>query len=288
MRYSNCFRVVFATMAVACGFIAIPGQRLPQNFPLQINGQVRYAESNMPAANVLVRVESISGGLAGQTVTDRSGKFSFTGLRGEQYTVTVHAPGYNDIQENIDLMTANTGYMNASLVRDRSVSVNKATDMTVGTSPAVFDVNVPLEAQNEYTKAKVLIDKGKNGNINEGIQHLESAIAIYPKFYAAQLMLGLAHMDLKQWEKAEEALLSAIEMKSDDSTAHFALGEVYRRLKKYPEGEKALLRGMELNVNLAEGHAALAKLYWDMAPTTADEGKFSSNLENSWKEASKP
>lgn len=280
MYYSNCFRVVFTALIVVFGVISLFGQ----SFSLQINGQIRYAESKMPAENVLVRVESTSGGMTDQIVTDRTGKFSFTRLRAEQYIVTIHAPGFYDIKETIDLMTSNTGYVNALLVRDTLSLANNRSNAISLTGVGVVDANIPLEAQNEYTKAKVLIDERKDDKINEGIQHLEKAIAISPSYLAAQLMLGTAYMDLRKWQRAEKPLLKVIEINAEASTAYFALGEAYRREKKYAEAEKILGDGLKLNADSAEGHTTLAKVYWDMAPTQKDELKFKASLESSWKE----
>src|SRR5678816_1284221 len=114
MRYSLLYRATLVATVVVCSVLLGRGQGSPagRSIPLQINGQVRYADSKAPAENVLVRVERFSGGIAGQQVTDRTGKFSFSGLTGQMYTVTIHAPGFQDVKQEVDLLTANTGYVN--------------------------------------------------------------------------------------------------------------------------------------------------------------------------------
>src|SRR5258706_9847279 len=97
----------------------------------------------------------------------------------------------------------------------------------------------------------------------------------------------MAYMDLRQWDKAKKALLAAIAINPQASTAFFALGEVYRREKKYPEAEKILLDGLKVNQDSAEGHNTLAKVYWDMASTLKHEVKSKTDLENSWNEVKK-
>ena len=283
MHYSSYFRAVIAAGVLIFGSLSIFGQST-MGFSRQISGQVRYADSKAPAENVLVRVEGFSGGLAGQIVTDRTGKFSFGGLHAEQYRVTLHAPGYNDIEETVDLMTAPTGLVNALLVRDRS-SLSGDNSDPAGRLNSVVDANVPAAAQEEYNKGKAIVDEGPSGKTNEGIQHLQKAIAIFPQYFAAHLTLGLAEMDLKEWNKAEKPLLAAIEIRPDASTPYLALGEVYRREKKYADGEKILLQGLKLNADSAEGHTTLGELYYDMAPGSPSPDVFKSRLESSWKEA---
>lgn len=259
---------------------------LPSNFSLQVNGQVRYAGSRRPAENVLVRIESFSGGLTAQTITDRNGKFSFTGLEAKQYIVTVHAPGYLDVRENINLVTANTGYLNIELSGDPNWTGKTNANNPLPDSP-VIDANLPPEAQKEFTRAKGLLDKNRKERFAEALPHLEKAIAIYPKYLDAQILLGLVYMDLQLWEKAEKPLRAALEINPKATTAHFALGEDYRRLKKYEDAEKVLTEGIKINENSAEGHYNLAKLYWDMASVAGTEQQARLSFEKSWQEVNR-
>ncbi len=261
--------------------------RIPTNFSLQVNGQVRYAENRSPAENVLVRIESFTGGLAGQVITDRTGKFSFTGLQPIEYIVTIHAPGYEDVRERVNLYTANTGYINASLVQDKTSLLTSNRSNIISLSPTVIDANIPQEARTEFEKGKVLLDAGKKEKITESLQHFEKALQIAPKFLDAQLLLGLGYMDLQEWSKAEAALNAAIGINANATTAYLALGEVYRRQKKYAEAEKILLDGIKISDSSAEMHNELAKVYWEMAPAAKTEQDFKSALGNSWKEVRK-
>ena len=253
----------------------------------QINGQVRYAESRTPAANVIVRVERVSGGMAGQQVTDQTGKFSFTGLAGQMYTVTLHAPGYKEFRQDVDLLTANTGYVSAFLVKDESAVGNNSSSLQPLLNPPVIDSNVPVEAQKEFASAKSLIDSGDTSKLAKAVVHLDKAITIYPKYTEALLARGLAYMDLRDWVKAEGSLRSAIEVTPAAVTAYWALGQVYTRQKKWPEAVEILNKGISFNGQVAEGHFALGDAYWEMAPAAKDEAAFKSSLESSWKETRK-
>ncbi len=261
--------------------------RLPTNFSLQINGQIRFAENRIPVNNALVRLESFSGGLVGQITTDRTGKFSFNRLNPIQYMVTVHVPGYVDVREDVNLSTANTGYLNIQLQRDRSSPLNRNDNNSSLLSPGSIDASIPQEAQAEYDKGKAILDAANKDKLGEAITHFEKAASLFPKYLDAHLMLGLTEMDLQKWDKAAKALLEVVKINPEASTAYFALGEVYRRQKKYPAGEKILLEGLKLNADSAEGHLTLAKLYWDMAPISSDEKAFRDHLQSSWIEVAK-
>jgi tetratricopeptide (TPR) repeat protein len=274
--------LVFVSLSVEVALCVAQGN-LPMNFSLQVNGQVRYSESKSPAENVLVRIESFSGGLAGQMMTDRTGKFSFAGLSPTQYIVTIHAPGFIDIRQDVNLATSSSGYVYALLVPDKTSLVNRPSQL-IPLSPSVIDSSVPVSAQKEYSTGRALLDQGSKDKIDAALQHVEKALALYPKYLDAQLTLGLIYMDQKEWDKAEKALKAAININPGASTAILALGEVYLREKKFQEAEKTLIDGLTANENSAECHYTLAKVYWEMAPTAKEELQFKQYLEKSWQQ----
>ncbi len=51
-------------------------QHRGNSLPAEVHGQVRIAKGGTPAQNVLVSLESFSGSLIGQVMTDRTGKSS--------------------------------------------------------------------------------------------------------------------------------------------------------------------------------------------------------------------
>lgn len=260
-------------------------RRLPGGFSLQVSGMIRYAATHQPAENVLVRIESFSGGLVNQMTTDRTGRFTFSGLTGQQFIVTAHAPGYFDLRENVDLLTQNSAYLNLELVADKNaIGSNDNAKSGQFTALPVINADIPADAQTEYAKGQALLN-GKNADAaKDAVKNFEKAVAIYPKYLEAQLALGLTYMDLQKWDKAEKPLLASIEINPQASTPYFALGEVYLREKKYTEGEEILTRAFRLNATAPQGHLTLAQIYWDRAPLSRDEAQFRKDAENSWKE----
>jgi len=105
---------------------------------------------------------------------------------------------------------------------------------------------------------------GQKARIAKAIRHLEKAVNLYPNFLEAQMKLGTAYMDTKQWDKAEKALRRTLEIDPKTSNAFFALGEVYASEEKYSEAESILRKGFKLNEKSWHGHLALGHVYWDM------------------------
>ncbi len=258
-------RLFFALIFLA--FAVCPQQGLSQNrsarpstFSLEIHGMVRMGQNGAPADKVFVRLESFdSGGPIQEMFTDRTGKFRFFGLSPAQYTVVVSSPGFKSVQQHVDLQTASSGYVVLQLVPEDSAARGSGPG-----TPGVTDAGVPAEARKEFEKANEVMQKSDQASLNDAISHLEKAVNIYPKFFAAQLELGTACMDAKQFERAEAALRKASELDKKTPNAHFALGRLYEWQKRYPEAEKVLLEGLKLNEKSWQGHFSLGHVYWDM------------------------
>ncbi len=264
---------------VLLSLLILPGlaraQRAPHAspIPLQINGQVRYAQGGRPAEFIMVRLDTFSGGVEAEMTTDRSGKFNFIGLSPEVYVVTLRAPGFKEVSQQVDLRTQLTDYVQLTLVAEESAS-------SPSNRPGVIDVNVPQAARAEFEKGR---DALLNSNhASSGIQHLENAVRIYPGYFEALLLLGTAYMDQSDWDKAENALARALAAYPKAANALFALGELYLRQKKDAEAEKVLLQGLQFEDRSWQSHLSLGHVYWDMAVKLNDEAHYRPLLEKSY------
>ena len=222
--------------------------------PTSMHGQVRYAPGGAPADNVMVRVEAFRGGIVGEMQTDRLGKFRFTNLLPDLYLVKVHMPGYLDAEQQVDLKTSVSEYVLLQLVADKAARAAPRLP-----PPAVLKAGVPPAAQSEYDTARAaLLD---SSDLDKAIVHLGKAVALYPPFVEAQLLLGTVYMDKKDWPKAETALRRVLALDPKAAPALFALGEVYRQQKRYREAERELLAGLKLDDKSVQGHFTLGHVY---------------------------
>ena len=254
-------RLLFrSTALVSLLLLSFAGQaqRSPRvsSIPLQVNGQVRYAQGGRPAEFILVRLESFGGGIVGEMTTDRSGKFVFTNLVPDLYTVTVRTAGFREVQQQVDLRTQLSDYVQVQLVAD-----TKPSDSSPSKRAGVINAGIPNDARVEFEKGR---DALLQANINEGILHLENAVRIYPGYLEAMLLLATAYMDKPDWEKAQSTLTQVLVLNPKMAVAHFALGDLNLRRKKYPEAERDLLAGLELDSKSVQGHFMLGRLYYEL------------------------
>jgi len=255
VRPTNLALAILFTLT-ACA--ASHAQRSGTSIPISrtVHGQVRYAQGGAPAENVIVRLESFIGGLVGEEMTDRLGKFRFSGLRAAQYVLTVRHRGFRELRHQFDLETNPSEYVQLQLVPEQG-----AAPAAPPPGPALIDASVPAAARAEYEKGRAALLAG--GDRAKGLSHLEKAVSLHPKFFEAHLLLGTAYGDDGKWDKSEAELSRAVELNPRSSHAAFALGEAYRRRKKYEEAEKVLKRGLALDDKSAPGHFTLGRVYFE-------------------------
>src|SRR5213078_2387266 len=157
MRF--CIVLIIGLIALTAPvFLAQESKAQPQTLSGQISGQVRFAEGGQPAFNVLVNCDSFNSGSCGQEMTDRSGRFRFTGLAPSQYIIRVRVPGYIEQQQNVELLTSPSANLQFQLRSDGS-----AKPAVVG--PAVVDTNVPPAAKKEFDQAAATLTTGKKEDL---------------------------------------------------------------------------------------------------------------------------
>ena len=224
------------------------------NQTFEVTGQVNLAGANGIARDLPVRLERFSGGVIDQVNTDARGRFRFANLARGYYKVIINAPGFAPAQQDADVTLLAKAYLVFTLT---------ATDVkTVHATPVndVIDARVPPSAREEFERGREALARKIYSN---AIAHFQKATSLYPEFFEAQLLLGTAFMDMRDWQKAETTIVRALELKPDSASALLALGEVYWREERHDEAERALLDGLKLDEKNWHGQFTLARLYWE-------------------------
>lgn len=224
------------------------------NQAFEVAGQVNLGGANAVARDLPVRLERFSGGVIDQINTDARGRFRFGNLQRGYYKVIINAPGFAPAQQDADLTLLVKAYLVFTLTASES---SKTTHVAIAD---VIDARVPPSARDEFDRGREALARK---NTAEAIIHFQKAASLYPEFFEAQLLLGTAFMDVRDWQKAEAAMKRALEIKAGNALALLALGEVYWRQKRYDEAEHALLDGLKFDERNWHGHFTLARLYWE-------------------------
>jgi len=232
----------------------------PGNLSSEVSGQVNIAQTNEAVGNAPVRLERFSGGVVDQINTDSRGRFRFTNLQRGYYRVIVNAPGFGPAQQEADLTVLFKAYLLITLAADKSSALSG-----LATSVDVIDARVPADSREQYALGRAALAKK---NPAEAILHLGKAVSIYPRFFAAQLLLATALIDTREWAKAEAALQTALELTPDSAPALISLGEVYWREGRIKDAEETLLAGLKLDDKAWHGYFTLGRLYFDAGDVT--------------------
>ena len=239
--------------------VAVYGQRdrdtySANNQAFEVAGQVNLAGANSVARDLPVRLERFSGGVIDQMNTDARGRFRFGNLQRGYYKVIINAPGFAPAQQDADLTLLVKAYLVFTL---NASEPGKTTHVAIAD---VIDARVPPSARDEFDRGR---DALARKNQSEAIVHFRKATSIYPEFFEAQLLLGSAFMDVRDWRQAEIAMKRALEIKAGNAPASLALGEIFWRQKRYDEAERNLIEGLKLDEKNWHGHFTLARLYWE-------------------------
>jgi len=238
-------------LAASAPVFAQRGKPNPNYGNTSITVQVRFKNSSMGPAGVMVTLEGEGSGLIGNTQTDGQGKASFHPPDAGYYVVLVRYPGYQSATERVDLTTNPVAYVNIELKPDKQAGPPPPT--------ATIAASTPENAAKEFRAGEKLLNE-KN-DPDGALKHFRKATEIYKTFSEAYLMVGLIYLDQKKLEDAHAALQQSVTLDSKSASAYLALGAVLNQEKKYADAEKALTRGLEINPDAVEGQYELAKTY---------------------------
>jgi tetratricopeptide (TPR) repeat protein len=101
--------------------------------------------------------------------------------------------------------------------------------------------------QSEFKRALELMSAG---NFPEAVPVLEGIVAKNDRLPGAQINLGIACMNIggkEYYEKAEKALLRAIQISSKEAVAYNELGLLYRKTGRFDESKKAYRQAIALD-----------------------------------------
>ena len=244
---------------VAVAGMAVLGMTATPAGATAISGTVRDADTHQAIARVVVMVESRDSGYAGQAETDSSGRFRLQGIGAGQFQVRVRLPGYDEADQEVDLSTFPSAYLNFELRPKPST----APPAVAPEGPEAYInarlASVPDKARKEFTKARELWQEGKDPQ--DCIDHLKKALKNYPQFSGAYVLMASVYMQQGDAPDAKTTLDHAIETDPKLPEAWFTLGILQNGQEDFVGAEKSLIEGLKLDDASPRGHYELGKTY---------------------------
>ena len=246
---------------VGC-LLAVFASNVPQAFAQShfknghptISGSVMVDGETEPAARVRVDVKGLGGGAIATAFTDSRGRFEAPAEGAGSVIVTVQERGYEPVEQRVDLgFEGSAPGVVITLRKARAAAPIE----TAGYKVSVHDLKVPGKARHEFAKG---LERLQKRDFAGGLDHFKEATHAFPDYYEAFYQIGLAHMELRHGDEAEQALQRAIDLSGGGyAEAQFALGALLCDRREYPEAERVLRRGIEVDANSWKGHLFLGQ-----------------------------
>ncbi len=97
---------------------------------------------------------------------------------------------------------------------------------------------------------------------SEAIQNYNKCVEIDPKYYKAEIQLGVLFLKTKDYDKSLEFLKKVYEVEKNSPLCLTCLGNIYIEKKDYHEAEKYLTASLKLDKKSIATNAALADTYF--------------------------
>ena len=215
-----------------------------------IHGTVYYPGGRLPDQRLRVTLRGVN--LPGKfTLTNDSGAFDFTGLRGGSYTITVEAgKDYEATSETVDLLETEGTLGSGALAQTVNVRIElrakPAAPQALGTVAVISEEALALYKQAISTAAL--------GDRKHAIELLERAVVICPNFWTAWNELGVQHLRLTQTARALEALRTAVKIEPQAFEPRLNTGIALLQMKDYAHATMELQRALEIKNDSAPAH----------------------------------
>jgi Tfp pilus assembly protein PilF len=214
-----------------------------------ISGSVFVESENQPAAGIRVDVRTIPGGEVASSYTDSGGRFQAGSPNSVAYVISVEEPGYEPLQVRVDQGGIVSGVI-LTLKKSRAPAVE-------GYTVSVHDLSVPGKARKAFEKG---IERLQKKDPAGSVAHFKEATDAFPDYYEAFYQLGLANLELRRGNEAEQALQRAIDLSGGHSAdAQIALGAALCDRGAYADAERIIRRGMETDSSSWKGHLFLGQ-----------------------------
>jgi cytochrome c-type biogenesis protein CcmH/NrfG len=228
-----------------------------------ILGNVVFAGDDQPAEQVDVELRTAAGTAVATTVTSWGGEFYFAQVDPGEYLLAVEKPGCEPLWEKVQVPLA------ARRVTLRLKRNYADEELTV----SARELSIPPKARMALRDGVRLLQT----DLPRGMDNLQRAIALFPGYYEAYYVLGIAELMMQRQSDAAGAFRQSIEL-SEYQYARplMALGAVLCDQQNFVEAESVLREGLKLDDTPWIGHFLLARALfglqrWDEAEETAQE-----------------
>lgn len=231
-----------------------------------------------PTQSVKVKLEGNEGELIRDSFTDSTGNFEVSGLSTGIFTIVVPTNDrtYATTTERIEItryspdVVSITVYLNP---KEESGTRVKGGRHTVSAREA--GSSAPKKAREAYDRS---VDLSRRGQIQQAIEELKRAIALYPEYVHAYNDLGVAYIKLDLIDEAVKALEKSILLDPNAFNPRLNLGIANVRRKDFALAEPTLRTAVAIDASAPLAHLYLGITLWKTGRAASAEDEFARAL----------
>jgi tetratricopeptide (TPR) repeat protein len=255
---SRCLEAGCLLLALGCGALQARGQFVLNRESAARNtvaGSVFIDGETQPAARVRVDVRAVTGGAIATTFTDSSGRFEAPATGTGAVIVAVDEQGYEPVEQRVDV-----GYEGGApgvIITLRKARATPTPVERTGYTVSVRDLKVPGKARHEFAKG---IERLQKNDAEGSLGHFKEATDAFPNYYEAYYQIGVANLELRRGDEAEQALQKSIDLSGGSyAEPQFALGALLCDRQSFSEAERVLRRAIDVDGSSWKGHLFLGQ-----------------------------
>lgn len=198
--------------------------------------------------------------------TDSQGLFEINNLAPGAYLIEIEEDGehkFEPTRERVEVFSRSPTIVTLYL-KEKSVAVSEKPNSNV-VSSAELDQNVPAGALKEFERGT---KAGKEGKLDEAVEHLRKALAIYPDYLKARNDLATYLLAQGKLDEASDELRKAIRIDPKAFNPQLNLGIVLVEQHEFSAAASALEKALSLDAGSPAAH-----LYAGLAYAGLDESE---------------
>ena len=229
-------------MATALALLLVTAFEASAQQGHSIRGKVRNSRG-VSLPQISVDLQTGTGSLISQTVTNYEGDFFFTGLGGNSYVVVVSSPDYNTVTERVDFVRKISEGEPGEM---RAIDITLLPTSTPRTQVpgATFVQDVPPGARTTLERALRLSKEGK-GEL--ALALMREALKLFPDYFDARFALGNELMKAGRLDAAVAELEQARRINPKDGRVYETFGLVLMQQRKYGVAAAVFAEAVRLN-----------------------------------------
>jgi tetratricopeptide (TPR) repeat protein len=204
-----------------------------------------------PVRDIRVELMNDVNGVLQRTKTDGSGRFFFSNLSSGRFIIKVLSVGTDFEEQSQEIEIAGIGATGRLLADNvqRDIYLRFKKENISASGGVIFVQEVPSEAKLLFEGA--ISDLEGNG-IKAATDRLESALKVFPTYYAALEKLGLIYVSQQKFENARDVFTKAVAVNSRSFNGWYGLSYANYALRQAEPAVEAAQKAVSLNSRSAD------------------------------------